>query len=94
MKRLKLKRWIKVTIVVIIGGLGIILSIFDLKSLFVSAVKKEEKMKIEYDNIYKKWVVWLKDRSVFEEVFKSKTKRGCKEYIEKAKRKKQIKERM
>lgn len=51
-------------------------------------------MKIEYDNIYKKWVVWLKDRSVFEEVFKSKAKRECKEYIEKAKRKKRIKERM
>ena len=39
-------------------------------------------MKIEYDNIYKKWVVWLKDRSVFEEMFKSKTKRECKKYIE------------
>jgi len=43
-------------------------------------------MIIEYDEIYKKWVVWLKNGNIYEELFSSKLKKECKDYIKKNKK--------
>ena len=34
-------------------------------------------MKIEYDDIYKQWVVWLIEGNTMTEIFKSDTKKDC-----------------
>ena len=40
-------------------------------------------MKIEYDEIYSKWVVWLVKNSAWIEMYRSKRKKDCKEFTEK-----------
>jgi len=40
-------------------------------------------MRIEYDNIYKQWVVWKIESRGWFEVFKSKLKKDCREYVRK-----------
>ena len=40
-------------------------------------------MKIEYDDIYNKWVVWLVKNSAWVEMFRSSRKRECKAFIDK-----------
>ena len=40
-------------------------------------------MEIEYDIVYKQYVVWEKQGNCKIEVFKSKRKKDCKEYINK-----------
>lgn len=38
---------------------------------------------IEYDEIYKEWVVWEKiSKSAKQEIFKNKYKRVCREYLQ------------
>ena len=39
-------------------------------------------MKIEKDKILGVWIVWKKEGSLFTEIFRAKTKKKCKEFIE------------
>lgn len=41
-----------------------------------------ERYSIEKEPIYKMWVVWEKHRNVKVEVFKAKTKKECKQWLE------------
>lgn len=38
-------------------------------------------MKIEKDQIYNKWIVWMIERNSLVEMYKSKSKLDCKNYI-------------
>lgn len=43
-------------------------------------------MKIEYDDIYKKWIVWEVSGSLLIEKYKSKLERDCQVFIKRHKK--------
>ena len=43
-------------------------------------------MKIEYDELLNKYVVWRVDGSIMEELYSSKLKKDCREFIKKQKK--------
>lgn len=48
-------------------------------------------MIIEYEECYKKWVVFKVERSLKTEIFRNKYKKECKEYVKKATKKEENK---